>query len=77
MHAVSKRERSPAEQRRDVRDAAIRWVLSLVELYAEMAETWLAQETYDQLSGLDQRYCAGRSQAQCATATVAFPHEHP
>jgi hypothetical protein len=44
---MDKRKRSAAEQRSDVREAAIRRVLSLVELYAEMAETWLAAETYD------------------------------
>lgn len=44
---TSKRQRTAAEQRRDARDAAIRRVLSLVELYAEMAESWLVAETYD------------------------------
>jgi hypothetical protein len=44
---MPKRERSTLEQRRDVRDAAIRRVLSLVDLYAEMAESWLIAETYD------------------------------
>jgi hypothetical protein len=44
---MPKRERTSAEQRRDVRDAAVRRVLSLVELYSEMAESWLVTETYD------------------------------
>jgi phage gp46-like protein len=44
---VSKRKRTNAEQRRDTREAAIRRVMSLVELYAEMAESWLVAETFD------------------------------
>jgi hypothetical protein len=40
-------KRSTAEQRRDVREAAIRRVMSLIELYAEMAESWLIAETFD------------------------------
>jgi hypothetical protein len=44
---MPKHKRTPLEQRRDARDAAIRRCLSLVELYAEMSESWLAQETYD------------------------------
>jgi hypothetical protein len=44
---MPKRKRTAAEQRRDVREAAIRRVMSLIELYAEMAESWLAAETFD------------------------------
>ena len=44
---LPKRKRTAAEQRRDVREAAIRRVMSLVELYAQMAESWLASETFD------------------------------
>jgi hypothetical protein len=44
---MAKRKRSALEQRRDVRDAAIRRVMSLIELYAQMCETWLAAEAFD------------------------------
>lgn len=44
---MPKRERTPREQRRDSRDAAIRRVLSLVELYAEMSESWLVSDDFD------------------------------
>jgi hypothetical protein len=40
-------KRSTADERRATREAAIRRVLSLVELYAEMAESWLIGESYD------------------------------
>jgi hypothetical protein len=44
---MSRPKRSTTEQRRDVREAAIGRVMSLIELYAEMAESWLTQETFD------------------------------
>jgi hypothetical protein len=45
---MAKRERTPLEQRSDARAAAIRRVMSLVELYAQMAETWLAADEFDE-----------------------------
>jgi hypothetical protein len=44
---MPKRQRTDAEQRRDVRERVVRRVLSLVELYAEMAESWLVTDTFD------------------------------
>jgi hypothetical protein len=44
---MPKRKRTTLEQRRLTREAAIRRVLSLVELYSEMAESWLVAETFD------------------------------
>ena len=35
------------DDRRHAREAAIRRVLSLVEVYAEMCESWLIAEAYD------------------------------
>jgi hypothetical protein len=46
--AMRRRERTPLEQRRDAREAAIRRVMSLVELYAQMAESWLAADEFDE-----------------------------
>jgi hypothetical protein len=45
--AMPKRKRATLEQRRDARAAAIRRVMSLVELYAQMAESWLAADEFD------------------------------
>jgi len=45
--AMPKRQRTALEQRRDAREAAIRRVMSLVELYAQMAESWLAADEFD------------------------------
>jgi hypothetical protein len=44
---MPKRKRTAAEQRRDDYEAMIRRCLSLIALYQEMAESWLAAETYD------------------------------
>jgi hypothetical protein len=40
-------KRLTLDERHHAREAAIRRVMSLIELYAEMAESWLAAETYD------------------------------
>jgi hypothetical protein len=45
---MPKRKRSPLEQRREARAAAIRRVTGLIEAYAEMAETWLAADAFDE-----------------------------
>jgi hypothetical protein len=40
-------KRLTPDDRRHAREAALRRVLSLVEVYAEMCESWLIAETYD------------------------------
>jgi hypothetical protein len=44
---MPKRKRTAAEQRRDDYEAMIRRCLSLIALYQEMAESWLAGEHFD------------------------------
>ena len=44
---MPQRKRTAAEQRRDDYEAMIRRCLSLIALYQEMAESWLAGEHFD------------------------------